>query len=201
MFSRTVKMAAGLRALALALALLTPLAACEVKVAGDSHPPILFTDNAPMALDVARIEVVEQFKPPLTPPHIEHLAPVPPAHALRNWARDRLLAQGTGGVARFTIVDGSVTRQNLEKKTGLSGLVTTDQSLRYTVMMKVRVDVDAAAGQGFAEAMASRSQTVPENLSIAERDDILHALIAATAKSLDKELEREIRAHLGPFLR
>lgn len=190
----------ALRALLLASLLALPLAACEMKMAGETHAPIVFTDNAPLQIDVARIEVIEQFKPPLTKPHVEHLAPVPPAHALRNWARDRMQANGSEGVAKFTIVDASVTQEPLKKTEGLKGLITTDQAVRLRVDLKVRIDVDAGSGQGFAEAVASRSKTVPEDMTIAERDAVLHALVTGAAKELDRVIERNARAHLRPFL-
>ena len=184
----------------LSFVLLLPLAACSMQMAKDNFPPIIFDAASPVALDVARVDVVEKFTPPLTPPHVEHLAPVPPAHAMRNWARDRLQAKGSGGAARFTIVDASVTEQKLKKKEGLSGLVTSDQEVRYTVLLKARVDVDAPTGQGFAEASVSRERTVPEGLSVAEREQILHTLITATAMDLDRQLERNVRGHLKAFL-
>lgn len=189
-----------LRTLLLALVLALPLAACDMQMPGETHPPIMFSGTPPLELDVARIEVIEQFKPPLTAPHVEHLAPLPPAHALRNWARDRMQAKGAGGVAKFTIVDASVTQEPLEKTAGLKGLVTTDQASRLRVLLKGRIDVDAPGGQGFAEASASRSKTVPEDMSVAERDAALHSLIAATAKDLDAKLETEARKHLRAFL-
>ena len=185
----------------LATLLALAVAGCAMDMAEERHAPIVFTETAPLQIDVSRIEVIEQFKPPLTAPHVEHLAPVPPAHALRNWARDRMVAKGTGGVAKFTIVDASVTQEALKKKSGLRGLVTSDQEARLKVMLKARVDVDAPTGQGFAEASAVRSRTVPEDMTIAERDEVLHGLIAAAAKDLDQELEKSVRRHLGAFLR
>lgn len=189
-----------LRIVMLALLAALPLTACELQMAGEKYAPIVFSDSPPLQLDVARIEVVEKFKPPLTQPHVEHLAPVPPAHALRNWARQRMQPGGATGVATFTIVDASVTQDPLQKTTGLKGLVTTDQAARLQVLLKARIDVDGPRGQGFAEASAMRSKTVPENLTIAERDAALHALVTATVKDLDAALEKNARAHLRAFL-
>lgn len=184
----------------LAVCALLAGAACEMKMADESYAPIEFTEMAPLPVNVARIEVIERFKPPLSAPHIEHLVPVPPSHALRNWARDRMVARGRGGVARFIIVDASVIQEPLKTTEGLKGLITTDQAARYSVTLKARVEMENATGQGFAEAAATRSRTVPEDTSLAEREKILHAMIGATSKDLDKELERNIRAHLGGFI-
>ena len=48
-------------------------------------PAVSFGDHSPIALDVAVIDVVEQYRPPMAKPNVEHLAINPPGQAVRRW--------------------------------------------------------------------------------------------------------------------
>ena len=179
------------------------LAACTTPLPEDRYPAMRFQGLPPIVIDVARIEVVESYKPPLTAPNIEHDIPLSPASVMRNWAQDRLQATGRGGVARFIITDASVVGERLEKQGGIKGAVTRDQDERFTAGFKARVEVDTAGGlgTGFAEAVIGRIQTVPENLTLKQRDDRLYDFVVAAGKDFNQEMELNVRRHLGPFLK
>lgn len=179
------------------------LAACATPLPEDRYPAMRFEGQPPIVVDVARIEVVESYKPPLAAPNIEHDIPLSPASVMRNWAQDRLQPTGRGGVARFIITDASVVAERLEKKGGIKGAVTRDQDERFTAGFKARLEVDTAGGlgTGFAEAVVGRIQSVPENLTLKERDDRLYDFVVAAGKDFNQEMELNVRRYLGPFLK
>lgn len=178
------------------------LVGCATKLPEDRYPPMRFQDLPPIAVNIAKIEVEEQYRPPLKAPNIEHEIPLSPMSVMRNWAQDRLKAVGTAGTGRFIITEASVVREALKKTSGIKGALTRDQDERFTARFKARLVVNTAGGlgSGFAEAFVERSQTVPENMTLKQRDDKLYAFIRAAGKEFNDEMELNIRRHLGPFL-
>ena len=179
------------------------LTACESPLKEVKYPDLRFTHLPVIQLDVARIEIVEQYRSPLQAPYVEHELPLAPARAMRNWARDRLRAAGQSGVAKFIIVDASVKAEALRKKKGLKAAFTLDQAARYDARLEAKLEVEVAAGlgKGFATATATRDRTMPEKVSINERDDILYGFVEAAANDFNRVMAANIERHLAPFIR
>jgi len=96
---------------------LLAIAACVPPATKPSFPDIRFTDQPKLRLDVAAIEVVDDYHPTFQAPNVDHLFPVPPQRAAENWAHDRLEATGTTRRARhrrwtYTICPSSVTSRS-----------------------------------------------------------------------------------------
>ncbi len=175
------------------------LAACSTPPAG-IYPDLGFAHRDPIRLAVARIEVVEQYRPPGVAPNIDHRVPQPPLTVMRRWANQRLAAVGTDGVARVIITDASIVAEPVQQSGGVIGLVSVEQSERYAARLAMAVEVEAAAGRGRADAVAERSVTVLEDATLAEVEDAWFLMVERAANDLDRELEANIRLYLEPFL-
>jgi len=167
------------------------------------YPELTFTHLPVITLGVARIEIVDNVKPGSDAKHIENLMPTSPETALRNWARDRLRANGVSGVAKFIISDASVTETNLARTKGLTGVFTTDQSQRYDARIKAEVRLEGVprVTEAFAEAAASHSQTVAENATVNAREQVWFNLTESVMKDFDPAMSASIRKHLADFIR
>ena len=188
----------------LALLALFVVAACDTAAPPKpGFPQIAFTNRPPINLDVAQIQVEEQYVPPQAAPNVEHVMPVNPAAVVHRWAADRLRAVGRSGVARVVIKDASVVAQPLKMNEGVRGALTRDQEVRYVGNLVVEVDVSSAGGMGtgFASVAATRTITAPEDISLNRRDQILFGLTEGLAHDLDATLESNVRAYLAPFIR
>jgi len=179
------------------------LAACDTTAPTAAQPAVRFTHLPPIQVNVAELVLDEQYKPPLQPPNIEHQLPLSPLTVMRDWSDDRLRAVGSGGSARLVILRASVVREELRKAGGVPGLITKDQAERISLEMKARLEVSTAAGlgTGFAEAELRQSRTLPEGMTLNEREDALFQFVATAARAFDAEMDKNIRLHLGPFLR
>ncbi len=186
-----------------ALFLTLSLTACQKPLPEVSYPQLRFNHLPAIKLDVAKIEILEKYQSPLQAPNVEHKLPLAPATAMRYWAEDRLHAAGTSGVARFIIIDASVKAEALAKKKGLKAAFTIDQSTRYRAQLSAKLEVETAGGlgKGFAEAKSSRQRTMPEDVSINERDDALYNFVEAAAIDFDKAMVQNIEKYLRPFRR
>ena len=176
------------------------LGACE-SPPEPSYPEITFTHKGPIRLSVSRIEVRNEYRPPFRDPNVEHLFPRPPGPVAERWARDRLVAAGAGGIATYVVTEASVTETPLEKSGGIAGLLTTDQEARYDGVIAVEIRVEDESGRRAASATArvERTRSVPEGLSLNEREQIWFEMTERMMVDLDAELERNIDRYLGSF--
>ena len=178
-------------------------AACASTPPIPSFAEIRFTDKPPIRLDVARIDIVEAYRPPLKPPNVEHLFPVRPPDAARQWARDRLRPAGATGWAEAIIRNASVTETALERTEGIRGAFTTDQTERYDaeISIAVRIFDDAGNERAYASATARGSRTVAEDITLNDRERAWYRMTAATMRALDEALEGRMRKSLAEFLK
>lgn len=180
------------------------LAACTDAPPPTNFPRLTYAHHGTFALDVSEIEIVDAYQPTLRAPNVDHLMPVAPAAAARQWARDRLTAAGSSGRrAVFTIDDGAVTETPLRRKSGVRGALTVDQSERYDAVLAVRLEIFDIAGRrvGVAEANARRSRSVPEDITLNAREKIWFSITETLANDLNAELDRAIPKFLGRYLR
>ncbi len=176
---------------------------CETADPVQRLPSISFAHKPAIRLDVGTIETVSTYVSPLKAPNVEHQFSVTPEDALRQWAKDRLVAVGMAGRAVFTITKASVRVDNLKRTEGVRGVFTTDQAERYTADIEAVIEVkDAGAqGTGYAEARVSLSRTIAENATLHEREKFWFDLTRDVANNFDSEMESVIKRHLVNWLR
>lgn len=180
------------------------LGGCSTPPPQTRFPDLTYTHQPKLRLDVARIDIVSEYKSPYAPPNIEQDMPVVPEQAMRRWAADRLVATGTPGhSAQFVITDAKVIDTKLPKTPGLQGVFTTDQSDRYDASFAARLTIRADGGYygtGEASAQATRARTVSEGLSVNQRNTVWFELVEATMNAFNTEFETQIRNNLARFL-
>lgn len=196
-------MRASLRATAIAVALALPVAACETPVPAPVFAQLTYAHLGAINLDVAKVEVVDQYVPPLKHPNVEHEFPITPAAAARRWAADRIKAVGLGRTARVLVRSAAVRVKPLAKSQGLRGLFTAEESERYDGELAMTIEIRSERGfrEAFAEARATRSRTVLENISLNQRTQVYFEMTEGLMIDLNAELEKNIRRHLARFVR
>jgi hypothetical protein len=169
------------------------LTACETPPPVQKLPELTFAHLGPLNLNVARIDVVSYYRPPLQAPNVEHLFPTPPLKAVRRWAGDRLKAVGKSGTAKLIIRKASAVETPLEMKKGLKAAFTKQQSYRYDLDLEATLELP---GGGRATARSTRFTTVREDASINERNRIWLDL----TENLIRDFDREMKKNLSRFL-
>lgn len=179
------------------------LAACETTVTPKQFSDLRYTHLPTISLAVARIEVVNQYQSSTKKPHVEAEFPVLPAIVASNWLRDRLSAVGGSDVVRATVTKASVVEVPLKRSSGIRGAFTKDQSERYDATLALKIDILDFRGNflGTVSSQAKRSQTVSEDLSLAERERIWFRMTEVMMNDLNKSLEKQIRQHFVRWLR
>lgn len=186
-----------------ALLTLLLVTSCQTTVSRPVFQELSFAHLPPIRFNVARIEVVEDYRPPLTEPHVEHLFPTSIAAAVTRWANDRLKAEGDSGLVRVHIEDASAVLKPLDTNEDVEGLFTTEQAERVTARVQVTVEVldDHGVQDGFAKAEAIRTRTIPEDVTLNERDKIYFEVTVALMNDFNASQEQSIRQYLGRYLR
>ena len=192
----------SLKAAAIGLAALV-LAACQAQPPAPPLGDVNFNNLPPIQLAVSRIEVVDEYTPPLRAPNVEHDMPVSPAAAANRWADQRLRAIGGAGVARVIISDASVVENKLPVESGIRGTFTTNQSARFDARVHMRVEIrnDRGFTDAFAEAGAARSRTIPETASVHDKDKLFIDLVTGLMSDLNAQLDANIASFLRAYRR
>ena len=166
------------------------------------YPPLRFTNKTPIYLDVARIDVQNEYQALGKAPNIEHSFPVAPAEAMRAWTNDRLKAVGTKNRLVVTIKDASVVEKALPTEQGLKGAFTNDQKskLEANLVIDVRLYGDRNVSFASTEVRANRYATTPENISLIGRDDLHYSMTRALMNDLNAELEKNMHQYFSNYI-
>jgi len=173
----------------LAVPLLLPLllAGCDDTSAPVDFPPLHYEYLSKIRLTVANIDIDDAFTPHDTADtqHVEQLAPVQPADALRRMAQDRLIPAGTGGHAVFVIDDAS--------------LISAPGGFQGTMHVRLDVTTSDGAKSGFAEARVSRTYTTTDS-STSGTSAALYQLVTLLMSDMNVEFEYQVRQKLRDYL-
>jgi hypothetical protein len=193
-----------LTAAALAVAAALTLSACATEPPPQrAFADLRFNTQAPLSFGTQGPEIINNFRPPMGDPHVEHLMPLPPEKAIRTWVADRLQASGVGNdTLRITINNASVTETPLDTQGGVRGFFTDQQDLRYDARADVVVQIVDLNGRVRAEAVSNvwRSRTLPQKASLAERERLWFQLVERLMQDLDSQLSTGLRQHFRDFL-
>jgi hypothetical protein len=167
-------------------------------------PELTYAHLGPLKFDAGRLEIVNEYHPPMQSPNVEHAMPVRPALAATRWAKDRLQVTGRNQnrVLRFAVKNAKVVETNLAREPGLQGAFTHHQSERYDAETEVLLELLTEKGvrDSFASAAAHRSITVVENATLNEREQAQYDLVEQLMRDLNAELEKNIRQYMGDRL-
>jgi hypothetical protein len=119
-----------------------------------------------------------------------------------NWPDDRIQTAGTSDMLRYSVTEASITSNVLKTTKGIKGVFTDDQSDKIDLKVAAKLELLDANGvqKGEVSAMAERSRTLSESMSVAEREQAVYDATTALLMDLDRELERQINNNLGRFL-
>jgi hypothetical protein len=188
--------------LAFVFPLLGALAAgCAVDDPGNRFAGLTYEHLPDINLDVGEIQVEQAYKATTEAPNVGHRFPVPPKDAAVRWGQDRLAAKGNRLTFRYIVRHASAIEVELPKSQGVTGLLTTDQSERYEVNIVIDMQIlDGRQVQGTASAEARRSVTVPEDITLNEREKVWYKLTEDTMNDLNDQLEETIKTAFFPYI-
>lgn len=181
----------------LKLALLAVMSVSVVGCAlGDAQPrpqpTLAYRKYPPVRLNVARVEVVDQYGITNKAPYIENQMAAPLPDVVHDWAQNRFQAMGQDGVLTITITKASMIREDLQRTQGIKGVFTVDQSERVTGDIAVSFSATGMSfgTSGTAQVNAKGSRTVAEDASLQQQDIVLANLTDSLLVELDAATQR-----------
>lgn len=174
------------------------LAGCQSAPPAARMETVDFSAFPVIALDVARIDVVDNSRRPADA--VDNRIAVPPAEGVRRWAQSRLRAAGRDGTLRVIIREASVVESKLPRTEGVKGAFTIDQSERYDARAAVEIIAEKPSADGLrasTQAHATRFTTLAENVSLAGREAALQNLTVKLLDDLNARLDGGVRKDLS----
>lgn len=183
-----------------AFGLMLVLAACS----SQSTPPPVAVNQilAPkIALDVRIISLADRsgLQPSDLPYNGNHFSPTI-ADAIKQWASDRLQANGQTGQAIVLVKKASLSAQPLPVKDGISGWFTREQAIKYIGHAEVSIEANGKNGFAVTDASATRAVTLPENPTDKEKQAAYMLLLNGLMKDVGENLESGIHEHMSNFI-
>lgn len=183
--------------------LMLVLTACQTAPAQMSQTTMTFSHLAPISLDVAQIEVYDEFESVYKAPFVDFQFPIPPLKAVHQWVNDRMQPNGRSNLLRVTIVDASVKEVRLPKRSGFMDWFYVEPSERYEGHLLVKMDV-LGGGRALSESSitieVARNQSALESASLADREALYIQLTQDLMQLFNLEAERQINAHFSRYL-
>jgi hypothetical protein len=180
------------------------LTACQEAPQNYTLTPISFSQQAPIRIDVARVNIIEDYKPTFKRPNVEHEFATSPMQAVRTWANERIQPVGQNGSLEVIIKEASVREVELPKSDGFRGFVTDDQSERYDAVLEVTLrlyDGVNPLARHEGSVTVTRSKSINEKATIADRELLWHNMVRDMMATYDKEAELRLRRYFVNYLR
>ncbi len=86
----------------------------------------------------------------------------------------------------------------LARSTGIRAMLTTDQAERYDGVIEIAIAILDGEGRqsGAVVSRAQRSKSVPENISLYDREKTWFDMVEAMMNDINASLEIQIKKHL-----
>lgn len=193
---------AHLLTLALVLVSGVLVSSCDSKPKVPAVPPeISFTRYQPIYLDVANIDIVEEYKSPMKEPFVEHLLPISPAEATRAWVKDRLRSVGMDHSLQVIIKDARVVASDPPPPEGVKDyFVGPDRRYDARIELELRIYRDGPMSDASITVVATQSNTIDKKASLAERKLAFYRMISALMESANAELEKQIFKYFTRYI-
>ncbi len=171
------------------------------------YPPLAFKQYQPIYMAVSSIEIIEEYKPPQRPPHVEHLMPYSPAEATRIWVRDRLRTTGSSKTMQVIIHDGSVlatdTTPPSPSTSWLPNTLRPSRSdRRYDAKLEVEMRIynQGVLSEASIFITATRSITLPGSASKDTMNAAFRKMISDMMESFNAETEKNMFMYMSNYI-
>ncbi len=188
-----------LRRKLLALALMAVLAGCADEPKAVTPLTLDYARYGKIELAVGKIEFVNRAKLSAAR-DMEYFQNYKPqlADSIYRWGVDRLQATGKEGRAVLLIRDATREHEMLPQSTGVSSWFTREIGEKWIGRAAVDIQVREAAGfNGVASATVTRTVTLPEQATAAEKEAAYRRMLLGMMDDFNAQIPQAIREHLN----
>ena len=170
------------------------LNACQTGVSVEKTISFQIQDDAELAINARRLEIVDNWIMPLSPPYVEHELTPTPAASLIDWATKTVVPKGASGELILNISEASIQQEKLPPAEGFFDSLKDNQESRIRVTMQAQLLWIQPVGNytGTAELAAKVSQTLPESATPADYIIAKQNLVNRAIGLIDSQARSEI---------
>lgn len=170
------------------------LSACQTGVSVEKTISFQIQDDAALAINARRLEIVDNWIMPLSPPYVEHELTPTPAASLIDWATKTVVPKGASGELILNISEASIQQEKLPPAEGFFDSLKDNQESRIRVTMQAQLLWIQPVGNytGTAELAAKVSQTLPESATPADYIIAKQNLVNRAIGLIDSQARSEI---------
>lgn len=157
-------------------------------VSGKPLSELTFDTVQPLYVSAAHVNIVNNYNPSADPQDVSSRLPTPPDIAVRRWAERRLQPAGGFGVLNFAIDSVTVREAHNAPQTTMQRWSGQGASTRYDVALRLSMakESDARMGNSRHAMTVTRTVTIPDNWSIAQREHELQTFVETLVAEVDK---------------
>lgn len=150
-------------------------------------PELTFAHLAPVHLNVAEIKTEQIFEPDQEHQKVINQMPISPNSAVLRYFDQRYVAAGNEGRLIIQIIDTTVSRAEIEPEGRFSKLIGINKKQKYNAMahIDVRFRRNTGSPASTSSVTARRTLTMPQNISLAEKDARLLEMIEDLVDEID----------------
>jgi len=188
-----------MKKLTVALGLILSLTACSHEY---RRPEVENRELLPkIGINVKRISLADRsgMQPTNSPYKNNSFSPTI-SQSIKQWASDRLQANGQDGQAIIVIKEASLARYSMPMEGGIDRLILRQQATKYIAKAEVALEASGPNGYAVTEATATRAVSLPEDPSEFEKQDAYYILLKGLMKDLGENLETGIHTHMAGFV-
>lgn len=159
-----------------------------------------FQTNAPIELNVEKVDITSEFVPSFTRPNVEHLFPVSIEKTAKIWAEDRLKADGfsSNKIAEYIIKDASVTEE-IEKSEDFLQKDRLKYRANLSVVLKISDKTNMSAAETTIDAW--RELKMPVDTRIAEKEKYWNEMVQKLFDEFNSRMEQNIHEYLQKYVK
>ena len=182
------------------------LSACTFNnISQDTAQDTIYDVTRTIALSVTKVEVNDQYTPPLQYPNIEHTLINPPYRRAYNALQSMFRPQGAQDTLELNIIDASITQSNTQETYQNFRFWNNRHEREYFAQIQVQALLKSSQppstikGQGAVSV--TRTLKLSENASIAKREEALNRIVVEMVGDLQREMEKILDQKLLIVLR
>ena len=161
----------------------------------------ILSEAVPLYFSVNKLEVLDNYKMPLSKPNVEHKMRRSPSVILTSWAHNVIRTQGNEGYVKLIINRASATVSNIDKKNTIFNFFKNKQSYNVKVFFSGRLEIFDKTNNksGYINIETSFSKTAPEAASLSELEKLYDYVTIEALGKFDKEFRKRL-LDLSEFL-
>lgn len=160
-------------------------------------PDLTFENTQPVYLNVKSIEIVDEYRPPLKEPNIEHNYQLSPADAVKRLILRQFVANGQDKILRVIIEDAPVIKEDLPTTSGFWSNFTQEPAERFVAHLSLRFELVSQDSPdiilGHARVVADRSRSILKGASLADRDRAFFELTESLMKDMQESFSTIVK--------